>query len=120
MTAPGWCRPASREDESALWRERCLQAREEAYSLRLDLIEALELFEIAEGELRHATLRNVPLPSWVEPGRNALATIVRARTLTRSVLVRQCEGEQGDAARRDLRIAEAAFGFLMGLRALRP
>lgn len=105
--------------EAHLWRERYFQACEEAHSLRLDLIEVQHLFGVAEAELRHVTLREVPLPSWVEPGRAALATIVRARTLTRSVLVREAQGEHGDTARRDLRIAEAAFGFLMGLRGLR-
>lgn len=108
-----------RDDEAALWRERCVQAREEAHSLRLDLIEALELLEVTEAELRHATLSPVPLPSWVEPSRAALATIVRARTLARGVLVRESQGENGDAARADLRIAEAAFAFLMRLRALK-
>ena len=98
-------------------RESLHQSRAEAESLRLDLGEATALIEGLESELCSITTR------WRGPDSDqyaagAIDLLIRARTLIRRTLLQELGAECGHAALRDLRIAEVAFRFLLGLRSL--
>lgn len=115
--------PPSATDEAVLLRERLTNAQSEAYSLRLDLAEAEALIRALEDELWSVTTR------WREANRanaaaGALTLIISARTQVRRTLLnaqrlrRVRTDGSGSASTGDLRIAEAAFGFLLRLRSL--
>jgi hypothetical protein len=107
-------------EASALHDALC-KSRAEAMSLRLDLSEAQGFIDALEAELWAAGAY------WKPPGQartvqetSPLDLLLHARTLIRRRLFQEL-GTQGKqaAAMHDLRIAEVAFRFLLGLRSLR-
>ena len=110
---------AAEHDDAPLLRQRLFESRAEAESLRYDLGDATALIEALEAELWAVTAR------WRGPdhGQSAITAVsllIQARTQVRRTLFQELASEQARAAaQRDLRIAEAAFSFLLGLRSLR-
>jgi hypothetical protein len=106
-------------DEVSALRAALQECRAEAMSLRLDLAEACGFVEALEAELWAATqVRNAPGHSDREP--TALNLLLQARTLVRHTLFQELGLNSGRAAAlHDLRIAEVAFRFLLGLQSLR-
>ena len=106
-------------NDAHVFRQGLIDSRAEAESLRFDLGDATALIEALEGELWAVSAR------WrgqdqAEAASDALSLLIQARTLIRRTLFQECGSEsERAAALRDLRIAEAAFGFLLGLRTLR-
>ena len=94
------------------------EAEATAHSLRLDLAESDALIEALQNELWSVTSR------WRGPddGRlrgTTLDAIIQARTLVRRMLFQELAAAGGQAGvMQDLRIAEVAFRFLLGLRSL--
>jgi uncharacterized small protein (DUF1192 family) len=107
-------------DAPAPVRQHCEALQAEVLSLRLDLAEATALIEALESEVWRTSAR------WRDPndGRSAagaLDLMIQARTQLRRALSPRLESDEGRRAEllRDLRMAEAAFGFLLRLRAMR-
>ena len=106
-------------DNAPLLHTRLLNSRAEATSLRNDLGDAIVLIEGLEAELWAVTTR------WSVPDKGqcaaaAVSLLIQARTQVMRALVQDLPPEQARAAaQHDLRIAEAAFSFLLGLRSLR-
>ena len=106
--------------DSVSLRERLYAARAEADHLRFSLHETEALLDAVESELRFATMRPLSRGEWHVASSQVIPAVVLARTVTRRMLSPRVEpGQRQEAVHRDLRIAEAAFGFLLGLRALR-
>ena len=106
-------------DDAHVLRQCLFDSRQEAESLRFALGDATALIEGLEAELWAVTVR------WrgqdqSRSASDAVNLLIQARTNIRRTLF-QDRGPEGDpaAALRDLRITEAAFGFLLGLRSLR-
>ena len=105
--------------EALILREHLAESRAEAESLRFDLSDATALIEALEAELWAVTGR------WrgqdqAQAGSDAVSLLIQTRTRVRRTMFQVFGSEQARAAAlRDLRIAEAAFGFLLGLRILR-
>ena len=110
---------AIEHDDAPLLRQHLLESRAEAESHRFDLGDATALIEALEAELWAV------IACWRGPDRgrsasDAVSLLIQARTRIRGTMVQELASEQARAAAlRDLRIAEAAFGFLLGLRSLR-
>ena len=106
-------------DEAHILRQYLIDCRQEAESLRVDLGDATALIEALEGELWAVTARWWG-PDQVQAASGALNHLIQARSLIRRTLFQERGSEsERAAALRDLRIAEATFGFLVGLRILR-
>lgn len=107
-------------DELNDLREALHRSRAEAESLRLDLSEALGFVEALEDELwaTSARPRAPGLPDTVrEP--SPLYLLLYARTLIRRRLFQELmPGRDRNPALHDLRIAEVAFRFLLGLHSV--
>ncbi len=107
-------------DEPNDLREALHRSRAEAESLRLDLSEALGFVEALEAELWASSGRR-RAPGWPNTVRepSSLNLLLHARTLIRRTLFQELvPGGDRNAALHDLRIAEVAFRFLLGLRSL--
>ena len=106
-------------DDAHILRQYLIDCRQEAESLRFDVGDATALIEAFEGELGAVTAR-WRRPGQVEAASDAMSLLIQARTHVRRTLFQVLGSEQARAAAlHDLRIAEAAFGFLLGLRTLR-
>lgn len=107
-------------DAPAPIRQRCETLRAEVDSLRLDLAESTTLIEALEREVWRLSSR------WSSSDdkqscSSALYLLIRARTSLRRAVSPWLEADdwRRAQAQRDLRVAEAAFGFLLRLRTVR-
>lgn len=100
-------------------RQRCEELQAEVQSLRLDLAEATALIAALEKEVWRLSTR-WSSTSDGQSGSDALNLLILARTSLRRAL---SPGLEDDVRRAevlgDLRVAEAAFGFLLRLRTVR-
>jgi hypothetical protein len=112
--------PGDPADIDAEARELLHTARAEADHLRPSLAEAEGFLDAVEHELRPMSMGLLSRTEWTVASTHAVPAIVRARTLTRQALFGQLRpGESEDVIYQDLRVAEVAFAFVLGMRSLR-
>lgn len=110
---------ATEYENVPLLRRHLLDSRAVAESLRYDLGDATALIEALQAELRAVTAR-WPVPDQGQSDTAALSLLIQARTRIRRTVVQEvASGQDRAAVQRDIRIAEAAFSFLLGLRSVR-
>lgn len=109
---------SAEQDDASVLRQHLCDSRAVAESLRYDLGDATALIEALEAELWAVTAR------WrgqdcSQSDTTAMGLLIQARTQVRRTLLQQLASERArSAAQRDLRVAEAALGFLLSLRSL--